>query len=72
MVQKVSQDYHGMGEFIDLVTECHVLTAAMEHFHMEDTKSPCDRIPQNISHSDINTKKSLLLELSAESVNTSF
>ncbi|CAC5412689.1 unnamed protein product [Mytilus coruscus] len=55
VVKTVSQDYHADSSFIDLVTDCHVITAAMEHFNLEEVNSTSDRIPADIETADVPT-----------------
>lgn len=72
VVKTVSQDYHADSSFIDLVTDCHVITAAMEHFNLEEVNSSSVRIPADIETADVPTKKRLLLHLAAEVVDKYF
>ncbi|CAC5391207.1 unnamed protein product [Mytilus coruscus] len=71
VVKTVSQDYHADSSFIDLVTDCHVITAAMEHFNLEEVNSTSDRIPADIETADVPTKKGFL-HLAAEVVDKYF
>ncbi|CAC5406574.1 unnamed protein product [Mytilus coruscus] len=63
VVSDVSKGYHASADFIDLVTECHIITAALEHLNMESPSSECESLPENISKADSETKKAILLQI---------
>lgn len=63
VVSDVSKGYHATAAFIDLVTECHIITAALEHLNMESPSSECKSLPQNISDLDSESKKAFILQI---------
>lgn len=48
IVTKVARDYHAVSQFIDLVTDCHVLAAAMEHLGMVSVDSQPSNFPRGV------------------------
>jgi hypothetical protein len=60
VVSSVSKDYHADSAFIDLVGESHVISLALTHFEMADSKAPCTIFPPGIHLADIQHKKRVL------------
>lgn len=72
--KNVSSNYHAASEFIDLVTDCHVIAACLEYCGMGNF-GQCKKIPTalHLADSTISTIKSRVLRhLVGEIVDTFF
>lgn len=72
VTKTASSNYHANSEFIDLVTECHVISACLQYCGMENSESPCSKIPKGIHIAHNNMKKRVLFQLVSEIVDSYF
>ncbi|XP_062610556.1 uncharacterized protein LOC134272329 [Saccostrea cucullata] len=70
--KNVSSNYHAASDFVDLVTECHVIAACLEYCGMESIEIQCKKIPVALHIADSNMKRRLLRQLVGEVVDTYF
>ena len=57
VVTKVSKDYHADADFIDMVTDCHVIAATMAHFHMNTIDDKLNNLPPRIDRMSDDNKR---------------
>lgn len=55
--KNVSSNYHAASEFIDLVTDCHVIAACLEYCGMGNLESQCKKNTNCITSSRFHGKK---------------
>ena len=60
VVTKVARDYHAVADFVDLITDCHVLAATMEHLGMTTVDSRPSSLPGSIHLWPADRKKTYL------------
>jgi L1 cell adhesion molecule like protein len=60
VVGKVSKDYHADADFIDMVTDCHVIAATMAYFHMDSIDDKPAQLPHRIECMSDDNKRLLL------------
>jgi len=74
VAKDVSSNYHAVGDFIDLIIDCHIITACMEYCGMENVGRRCKKIPPGLHTciADNITKKRVLQQLVGEIVDTFF
>lgn len=70
--KNVSSNYHAASEFIDLVTDCHVIAACLEYCGMGNLESQCKKIPTALHLADSTVKRRVLRHLVGEIVDTFF
>lgn len=65
--KNVSSNYHAASEFIDLVTDCHVIAACLEYCGMGNLESQCKKIPTALHLADSTVKRRVVRHFNGNS-----